>query len=194
MNSVYRDFKDLKKALPLNNYYYFENEFTLHDIQRVMELYKKTPKVPARTEKDVNLDYRKSTIAWITCDPETRWLFDKIAVCVRKANQKMWNFGLVGFGEEIQITEYKEGDKYDWHMDIGADADHRKISVSVQLSRPCTYEGGDLEFLFRKNIEQATRKEGAAVVFPAYLMHRVTELTKGTRYSLICWISGEPFH
>ena len=34
----------------------------------------------------------------------------------------------------------------------------------------------------------------AVVVFPSYLLHRITPVTSGTRQSLVVWVSGVPFH
>jgi PKHD-type hydroxylase len=30
-------------------------------------------------------------------------------------------------------------------------------------------------------------------LFPSFVLHRVTPVTKGTRYSLVAWVSGPPF-
>ena len=37
------------------------------------------------------------------------------------------------------------------------------------------------------------REKGAVVVFPSHIWHRVTPVTKGTRYSLVVWFLGKPF-
>ena len=36
-------------------------------------------------------------------------------------------------------------------------------------------------------------RQGSIVVFPSFVYHRVKPVTKGTRYSLVIWINGEPF-
>jgi len=79
-------------------------------------------------------------------------------------------------------------------MDIGKGKySKRKISITVQLSDPDEYEGGDFEFLIGKEIIKLPRKKGCAIVFPSYFLHRVTPVTKGTRKSLVLWGSGQPF-
>ena len=35
--------------------------------------------------------------------------------------------------------------------------------------------------------------QGSIVIFPSYLWHRVTPVTKGVRYSLVIWNLGYPF-
>ena len=62
-----------------------------------------------------------------------------------------------------------------------AGTSRRKLSVSVQLSRPEEYEGGDLQFMVVGGYEPVTAI-GSAITFPSYLLHRVTPVTKGTRW------------
>ena len=78
----------------------------------------------------------------------------------------------------------------------------RKLSVSVQLSHGTDYEGGDMEFTdlpsdqSHKELNIWTnpefRKKGTVIVFPSFIRHRVTPVTKGTRYSAVAWINGPP--
>jgi len=37
------------------------------------------------------------------------------------------------------------------------------------------------------------RKQGTVIVFPSFLKHRVTEVTRGKRYSLVQWLNGPDF-
>ncbi|MDB2656544.1 2OG-Fe(II) oxygenase [Crocinitomicaceae bacterium] len=79
-------------------------------------------------------------------------------------------------------------------MDFGAaEISARKLSVTVQLSDPDEYEGGDLEFMINHKTVKAPRKKGTIVVFPSFIMHRVTPITKGTRQSIVGWVSGPPY-
>ena len=34
---------------------------------------------------------------------------------------------------------------------------------------------------------------GDLVVFPSYVLHEVTPVTKGERNSLVCWVTGPSF-
>ena len=65
----------------------------------------------------------------------------------------------------------------------------RKLSIIIQLSDPTTYEGGDFQF---KELEQPQgfRDQGSILVFPSYNVHRITEVTGGTRNSIVCWMEG----
>jgi len=63
----------------------------------------------------------------------------------------------------------------------------------VQLSGPADYDGGDLQFPNPSPYRDRFRLQGAAIVFPSFLAHRVSEVTRGSRWSLIAWVFGPPF-
>lgn len=75
----------------------------------------------------------------------------------------------------------------------------RKISVTISLNNPDQYEGGNLEFDLgphrpdRFHTCTEIRPKGSVIVFPSHVNHRVTPVTSGTRYSLVCWSLGAPF-
>ena len=37
------------------------------------------------------------------------------------------------------------------------------------------------------------KESNIATFFPSYILHEVTEVTKGVRYSLVAWANGEYF-
>ena len=76
----------------------------------------------------------------------------------------------------------------------------RKLSMTINLNKPGEYEGGNLKFDFGphasgKRYHECTeiRPQGSVIVFPSYIYHQVTPVTKGTRYSLVLWTLGQPF-
>ena len=77
----------------------------------------------------------------------------------------------------------------------------RKISMTLNLNVPGDYDGGNLKFDFGQNslkedrIKECVeiRPQGSMIVFPSFLHHCVTPVTKGTRYSLVLWCVGEPW-
>jgi PKHD-type hydroxylase len=84
--------------------------------------------------------------------------------------------------ETLQVMKYTEKDKgfYDSHIDSGlfTSTAFRKLSVTVQLSNPKDYSGGQLELYTSKKPERMPRERGTAVIFPSYMLHRVTPVTK----------------
>ena len=163
-------------------------------------------------EKTHVLKKRKSNITWLD-DP---WIYKEVHPYIHEANRLAgWNFDW-DFSEECQFTKYGVGQYYGWH----ADAHHkpysnkkkynyygkvRKLSVTIQLNKPEEFDGGNLEFSFRngrdydKNPGKAIytcteiRPQGSIVVFPSFVWHRVTPVTRGTRYSLVLWNLGLPW-
>ena len=150
---------------------------------------------------------RKSDIVWMY----DRWIYKEIQPYIHEANASAeWNFEW-DYSESCQFTEYKKGQFYDWHCDSHTEPyDHpenrnshgkyRKLSMTVSLTDPDEYEGGDLEFDFRNQEEQSQprvckeiRPKGSLVVFPSFVWHRVKPVTKGIRHSLVCWNLGYPF-
>ena len=79
----------------------------------------------------------------------------------------------------------------------------RKISMTLNLSDPKTYEGGDFKLHVgsdKNNIEKLNfkiykniRPQGSVIFFPGFTNHCVTPVTSGTRYSLVIWFLGNPW-
>ena len=76
----------------------------------------------------------------------------------------------------------------------------RKLSATINLNLPGEYEGGNLKFDYGPHAEgerfhecTEIRPQGSIVVFPSFIHHQVTPVTKGTRYSLVLWSLGKPF-
>ena len=148
---------------------------------------------------------RNSSIAWI----DESWIWTMVQPFIKQANKLAnWNFQL-DFSEPAQWTKYSKDQHYSWHTDQYSlpfnqprSRMHgliRKLSMTLALEDGDTYEGGDLQFrsLERTQLKIETvgeaRKKGSLVVFPSFVWHRVTPVTKGTRYSLVVWTLGNPF-
>ena len=84
--------------------------------------------------------------------------------------------------------------KYDWHMDVGPGPvpSMRKISYSILLN-PGEYEGGELCLYGGEKPEVMKKTQGTLVMFPSYVLHEVTPVTKGERITLTYWMVGPKF-
>lgn len=76
----------------------------------------------------------------------------------------------------------------------------RKISTTINLNIPGDYDGGNLKFDLGMHTDgprfhecEEIRPQGSVIVFPSFLPHCVTPVTRGTRYSLVLWSLGDPF-
>lgn len=139
---------------------------------------------------------RNSTITFLPQGEDSKWLYDRIAKEALRQNAEFWGFQLDG-AEQMQIAQYAPGQHYIAHVDIGMELPYsrRKLSVVIQLTDPSEYEGGDLEIqISGDDIAIAPRGRGEMVLFPSWVLHRVTPVTKGLRWSLANWVIGrEPF-
>lgn len=120
----------------------------------------------------------------------------KIFQKILEANSKFYNFKLTDFRphDPPLIFKYSSDNQshYDWHNDFGpTNTSTRKLSFSIILSDPAEFQGGDLEFL--PSFGKGNIQKGSIVIFPAYLTHRVTPVTAGTRYCIVGWVHGEAF-
>ena len=136
-------------------------------------------------------------------------------------NNKTWHL-IEDFAEEHEffindmvggyIMKYEKSGKFVWHTDGYYPTD--VLSMSIQLSHPQDYDGGEFQFGRHKNgnaQQQATEaydnyKEnqdnispimtlsqniGTACIYNSFLYHRVTPVTGGVRYSMTNWFHGE---
>lgn len=144
-------------------------------------------------EHHLDEETRKSDISWITPSSETDWVFRRLSDVVSQANSDVFQFDLFAIVDALQYGEYgPDGGHYEWHLDSWFGMYPRKLSLSVQLSPPDSYDGGNLE-LHVGSIETASRSQGSVILFPSYRLHRVTPVTRGTRRSLVTWIAGPAF-
>jgi PKHD-type hydroxylase len=142
-----------------------------------------------RTDDDV----RRTNISWITPNLMTEFIFKKISKSVIDLNNQFYRYDIDEL-EDLQFSEYTAEDQgmYGAHSDTGYDILTRKLSVSIQLSDPEDYDGGDLNFYrfhFRAPAT-APKQKGSVIVFPSFVIHEVTPVTRGTRYSLVTWVAG----
>ena len=174
-------------------------------------------------ENDVYI--RDSNISWLS----DQWIYDLIWPWVDKANiSSGWHYDF-DYAEPAQFTIYNKDQFYGWHSDGPNDYNSvkrreipgvydknhcdtglftpinelmgkvRKLSITLMLSDPNNYEGGNLKFDRGEHIKNRYEEisggmvnQGSIVVFPSYKYHCVTPVTKGTRYSLVVWFNGRP--
>jgi PKHD-type hydroxylase len=142
-------------------------------------------------EQAVNRGIRESNVWVVFPDQTSDWLFSRLEMAVEKLNER-YQFDLLGFYEGAQVARYRLGGHYGWHMDLGEGIySARKLFLSVQLTPEQDYDGGELEFQFLEQPEPRT--QGSLIAFPSFLSHRVSPVTRGERFSLVVWITGQPF-
>lgn len=177
-----------------NHYYYFKNGFSEKECQEILESFSKFCKVSSKVFGDNETSTRRSKIFWIPRNNTTQWIYDRLVSLAANANSAMFGFDLSGLRDNIQLTFYdgEEGGKYDRHIDLGANDVYacRKLSLTVQLSSPDHYEGGNV---ILNDSVPFPRGRGDVAVFSAFTPHKVEKVTRGKRYSLVLWVYGPPF-
>jgi PKHD-type hydroxylase len=146
----------------------------------------------------VDHSQRSSIVRWVPHDtaPFTS-LYEALAGAIFSLNQAYFDYELTTI-EIIQFTTYLDTARgfYNWHNDSSLNPDGdiaRKLSMTIQLSDPSEYEGGELEIWCDRDVFTATREQGTGILFPSPVLHRVRHVTRGRRYSLVVWASGPRF-
>ncbi len=145
-------------------------------------------------EGGVNDQIRRSELNWLSKDIDNTWVFEKLSHVASSLNSDYFGFELAGFGEPLQLTNYHEARQgtYKWHQDFGGGTS-RKLSLVLQLSDPNDYEGGELQLLTTAQPTVIPKKRGLITAFPSWTLHQVTPVIKGTRQTLVTWVSGPNF-
>jgi PKHD-type hydroxylase len=186
-----------------NNFYYYKNVFSDEMIKQLEDMvytnYKfskgKTGVAELGTDTDSYATNNRD-IAYITPMPYSKWLYDLLFPLALEANEKLFHFDIDIVTDPIHYVIYPEdGGHLDWHMDTGAyGVNRRKIAMTVQLSDPSEYEGGEFEIWFGgQQSVVVPREKGDVICFPAFCMHRVRPIKKGKRKCLVFWTGGRPF-
>jgi len=160
---------------------------------------------PQVKKKKIYKKIRNSDICFFD---ETPWINRIIDPWIKEANKNAgWQFQIEK-SEAFQFTKYGLNQHYHWHQDSFANPypeDHkypgltRKLSTSIILSDKKDFKGGDLLFAYQTGFNKVHKlhmnnlEVGSIVVFPSFLWHKVTPVTRGKRYSLVGWYLGDKF-
>ena len=120
---------------------------------------------------------RDSEQCWL---PTDNWISCVMKSMIDSANIEYFNYDITRWSDLIQYTVYDgPGSKYNWHTDICTSTiDNsivRKLSISLLLSDPSEYEGGEFQLMLAGDTKMKTFKPslGDAVIFPSTARHRV---------------------
>jgi len=153
----------------------------------------------SHNDSDKDLDsIRNSQIHWMT-DAKYKDilipLYQELATKIRQVNNNQWGLSIEGW-EPFQYSEYDEsyGGHYDWHIDYMMKQPNqplsRKVSFSLGISDENDYEGGELLLKKDRNPRPFKLDRGEIIIFPSWMLHKVTPVTKGLRKVIVGWGIG----
>jgi PKHD-type hydroxylase len=182
---------------------YWENFFTNEELYKILSRpeWLNTNNATVGGSSDsikVNENLRTTDVSWLPLNQDTAWIWEILTNVIADVNTQFFKFDLTGCYEPIQLGAYKETNQghYDWHIDSAPTDKHapRKLSMSLLLSDPSEFEGGELQIkTYNDEVRTLEMVKGRAWFFPSYMLHRVTPVTKGVRRSLVLWVGGPEF-
>ena len=181
----------------VHGYAYQKNVFTKEECEKIINIAKnkswsrgKIRSVKKSIDYELK-DMRSSNICWINCDEETDWIFSKIIYSAFKLNADFFQFNISGMDEGLQFTNYKSpSDRYDKHIDRCYNAKVRKLSLSIQLTDPNNYEGGELVIETINTEEKFKLNVGEIILYPSSYLHAVNKVNNGERLVCVGWIES----
>ena len=176
----------------INLYAFWNNAFSKEECQTIINIAKDKGLIKGTT-KGVT-DARDSKISWLYAVDNIEWVFRRVTDITLNLNERFFKFDLFGLNEGFQFTNYiSPSGKYGKHVDRGMNIPVRKLSISIQLTNPEEYEGGELYLYDDDKGTLMDKTQGTLILFPSYVLHEVMPVTKGERNSLVTWVTGKHF-
>jgi PKHD-type hydroxylase len=172
-------------------YEVFQARFNAVECQQIIDLHGKSHLVHSTMSNGAGLSLRESDLFWIPRTTDTEWIFARLWNLVTLYNSK-YGFELSDELGQAQLTRYRPGQHYEWHMDLGpGQMSLRKLTVVVELVAKDLMKGGGLEVFYGDAMENKVHVDiGDVVVFPSFVMHRALVIEGGTRWSFVLWLNG----
>jgi len=186
----------------------YHNSLTAQECDELINEYAEDEYVRSETIGGINAYRRTSTEVSISSlniqqkNPEIRAKLDATVYTAftRRLSDYVDDFWTFNCDSDTgySLLRYNEGCEFKEHFDdanrvyrnrdgtISEDsATKRQISGIILLNDD--FEGGELKFY--KKMYQPELKKGTCILFPSNMLfpHRVTPVTKGTRYSIVTW-------
>lgn len=175
-----------------NYYEVYRDRFDGTECQEIVELHHRSQVRRSTMSNAAGLTLRESDFFWIPRTEDTEWVFTRLWNVVTLYNAK-YGFELSDDIGQAQLTRYRSGQHYDWHMDLGpGQMSLRKITAVVELAPKDLVKGGGLEIFYGHSCENKVDLDvGDIVVFPSFVMHRALMVESGIRWSFVLWLNGK---
>ncbi len=125
----------------------------------------------------------------------SRDTIDRIVFDGLRLNAEFQRIALPRVIQKPMFNRYAAGMTYGAHVDdalMGNNEQWRTdVSVTVFLSQPDEYEGGELEINSGVGPQTVKLPAGWAVVYPSSTVHQVMPVTEGERLAAITWVQSK---
>jgi predicted 2-oxoglutarate/Fe(II)-dependent dioxygenase YbiX len=115
------------------------------------------------------------------------YILQRISKCLYEsidANKKFANFCFPKKIEDFLVSRTLQHGYYNPHIDSGLNGQY---SVTIFLSDPSTYDGGQLCFFMNNEEINIKLEPGWGIVYPTGIPHRVNIVTNGVRDVIVFW-------
>jgi SM-20-related protein len=174
------------------------------EIRREMAAAGQVPATVREADRSYAVDQQSRSTHKAEVSEETYALVSERLMSLREDVAEVFGIDVSGT-QRPQFLRYGEGDFFEVHQDRGSDRkgeefeQQREVSAVVFLNdetdepRPDTYEGGALTLFGLldsgdRSVGLPVQGEtGALIGFPSEMLHEVTPITRGERFTVVSW-------
>jgi PKHD-type hydroxylase len=125
--------------------------------------------------------------------PETQKLQDVVMQALMRSVE-FERFAFPRNMKPIMFSRYEPGMEYGTHVDnavmSGRPPVRSDVSLTLFLSEPDSYDGGELTIWTLTGEEQIKLPAGSIVTYPSSSLHRVAPVTRGVRVAAVTWVQS----
>ena len=122
---------------------------------------------------------------------EEQKYLDKFWTAIKIADQTIYKYNIKGiYDNRLQAHRYDIGDWYNQHSDFHPIKNFSSVKLTCIVFLNTDYGGGVFSLFDGTTIEPEV---GKLIIHPSFAGHGVSPITKGNRYSCVCWGVGDTF-
>ena len=116
---------------------------------------------------------------------------DMFWTAIKIADATTYKYNIKGiYKNRLQAHRYNVGDWYNPHSDFHPIQQFSSVKLTCIVFLNTDYEGGEFSIFDGTKIEP---EAGKLIIHPSFAGHGVSSITKGNRYSCVCWGVGDTF-
>lgn len=129
-------------------------------------------------------------------EADAEGIMDAIQQLLNKAIQSSPFFQAAAQPKKVHpfiISKYSTGKYYGWHVDspiMGEPAIRTDMAMTIFLSHPTAYEGGELMIQTSAGTMAVKPAKGDAILYPCQFLHCVNEIKSGERVAAVTWLQS----